>query len=274
MVGQCRAAECLEHRGWGAHISTASVGRRFVVSCLPCLLALSGCAKPDEGKARSIAVSTLAKMGQVSVRFVDSRYERMGSYWVMDFGAKKTIWRVHVDEQEVFYVSSSELQGAMARRGNRAESAKRQSSQLEAWSDAATKGLAGSTSFKKSRPEFTPQGTIRYAYQAQLNGYRVFGYGSTLEVDAATGNLLAYAGRWKLPPADPVPVKPVSAASAARELARAFGVPSIGPSTDQLLAYCDLGQNRLRLCWRIKAASLAGTIDATTGAVISKELYK
>ena len=241
---------------------------------MSCLLALAGCSKPDEGKARSIAVLTLAKMGQAGARFLDSRYERMGSYWVMDYGSQKVKWRVHVDEQEVFYLLSSELERAMARRGNRAESAKRRSSQLEAWSDAATKGLAGSTSYKKSRPEFTPQGTVRYAYDAQLGGYRVYGYGSTLEVDAATGNFLAYAGRWKLPPADPAPAKPASSTLAARALATAFGVRSIGPPKEELLAYCDLGQNRLRLCWRIKAASLSGTIDATTGAVISKELYK
>jgi len=198
----------------------------------------------------------------------------MGSYWVMDFGSRSVKWRVHVDEEEVFYITSSELQGAMARRGNGTDTAKRRASQLGAWSDAAIKEMAGSTVFKKVAPVVTPQGTIRYRYDAQLRGYRVFGYGSTMEVDAGTGNLLAYAGRWKLPPADPAPMKPITAAIAAQELARAFRIRSIGPPTEQLLAYCDLGRNRLKLCWRIKAASLAGTIDAASGAVISKELYK
>lgn len=196
-----------------------------------------------------------------------SRLEARLRIWTIRVGSVDDAWNFIVDRQgEVISARSLKLEQALAAKSNASPLA---FTNLSKKSLDLVKALASGQKVVMDRTRQSPHNAAVVTHQLNLvvHGYEVDGYGCSVQWGTRSGELLAYAGKWRAPMPSMMPEKiiPVGKIIANHNLAKA---------SHAALKWFDLGDDRLTLCWRIRYRNNEELYDAGSGKKLYTNLYR
>lgn len=238
--------------------------------------------------AKQRAHSALINLEEVGFKFETHDRSDELAMWSLGFRREGERATVHLDLKDgvVYAVKFSGLHDALKGQSKGVPNLTAPAARSKA--EIIARRFAGTTMFRVNQP------TIPFAhsigsrglssiYRAEvepiIEGYPVHGWGCSIEFDRVSGRVVAYAGKWNLPPRNPAPKVPLTKEQAVAAASKTYKKPTNLPMPNESwLAFVSLDGRPLTLTWYLKYTILRSKysfhIDAGTGQVLKKTTYK